>query len=69
MTWRLLAFAMPLTILALAILGQALLGLGAATALLLGAALAPTDPVLASDVQVGPPGAGRGATRTRSASP
>jgi sodium/hydrogen antiporter len=58
MTWRLLAFAMPLTILALAYLGHALLDLGAATALLLGAALAPTDPVLASDVQVGPPGEG-----------
>ena len=58
MTWRLLAFAMPLTIVALAVLGQALLGLSAAAALLLGAALAPTDPVLASDVQVGPPGEG-----------
>src|SRR5829696_9653102 len=58
MTWRLLAFAMPLTILALAYLGHSLLGLGAATALLLGAALAPTDPVLASDIQVGPPGSG-----------
>src|SRR5215203_6143730 len=30
-------------------------GLNLATALLLGAVLAPTDPVLASDVQVGPP--------------
>ena len=54
-TWRLLALAMPLTIGALAWLGSALLGLGVATALLLGASLAPTDPVLASDVQVGPP--------------
>lgn len=58
LTWRLLGIAMPLTILALTLLGQALLGLGLATALLLGAALAPTDPVLASDVQVGPPGEG-----------
>jgi NhaP-type Na+/H+ or K+/H+ antiporter len=58
LTWRLLAFAMPLTILALAILGLSLLGLGIAAALLLAAALAPTDPVLASDVQVGPPGEG-----------
>lgn len=58
-TWRLLAVAMPLTILALAILGSLLLGLGAAAALLLGASLAPTDPVLASDVQVGPPAQGK----------
>jgi NhaP-type Na+/H+ or K+/H+ antiporter len=58
MTWRLLAVAMPVTILALSWLGYVMLGLGAATALLLGAALAPTDPVLASDVQVGPPKSG-----------
>jgi NhaP-type Na+/H+ or K+/H+ antiporter len=58
LTWRLLGIAMPLTILSLTLLGQVLLGLGLATALLLGAALAPTDPVLASDVQVGPPGEG-----------
>ncbi len=57
-TMRLLGIAMPLTIVALALLGHALLGLGLATALLLGASLAPTDPVLASDVQVGPPGEG-----------
>ena len=54
-TWRLLAIAMPLTILAIAIVGWNLLGLSLASAILLGAALAPTDPVLASDVQVGPP--------------
>lgn len=58
MTWRLLGIAMPLTIIILALLGYAILGLGAATALLLAAALAPTDPVLASDVQVGPPKSG-----------
>jgi NhaP-type Na+/H+ or K+/H+ antiporter len=46
---------MPLSIAAIALLGSSLLGLTAATALLLGAALAPTDPVLASSVQVGPP--------------
>jgi NhaP-type Na+/H+ or K+/H+ antiporter len=57
-TARMLGIAMPLTILALAILGQALLGLGLATALLLAASLAPTDPVLASDVQVGRPNEG-----------
>ena len=57
-TWRLLGITMPLTIAAIALLGWAILGLGLAAALLLGAALAPTDPVLASDVQVGPPGSG-----------
>jgi len=54
-TWRLLAIAMPLTIVAVAGVGWALVGLVPASALLLGAALAPTDPVLASDVQVGEP--------------
>lgn len=58
LTWRLLGIAMPLTIATLALLGSWLLGLGLAAAVLLGAALAPTDPVLASDVQVGPPGEG-----------
>ncbi len=57
-TWRLLAIAMPLSILAAAWLGHAMLGLGLASAVLLGAVLAPTDPVLASDVQVGAPGEG-----------
>lgn len=55
MTWRLLGIGMPLTILVLTILGSALLGLGVAGALLLASSLAPTDPVLASDVQVGEP--------------
>lgn len=55
-TWRLLAIAMPLTIAATAFLGWAWIGLAPATALLLGSALAPTDPVLAADVQVGEPG-------------
>jgi NhaP-type Na+/H+ or K+/H+ antiporter len=54
-TWRLLGIAMPLTIATLAFLGYWILGLGVASALLFGASLAPTDPVLASDVQVGPP--------------
>src|SRR3954469_24053172 len=57
-TWRLLGLSMPLTIVGLAFLAHFLLGFGAATALLLAAALAPTDPVLASDIQVGPPGRG-----------
>jgi NhaP-type Na+/H+ or K+/H+ antiporter len=55
LTWRLLGIAMPLTIIGLAVLAHVLLGFGWATAVLLAAALAPTDPVLASDVQVGPP--------------
>jgi sodium/hydrogen antiporter len=50
-TWRLLAVAMPLTIASVALLGWGL-GVAPAAALLLGAALSPTDPVLASDVQV-----------------
>lgn len=57
-TWRLLGIAMPLTIAAIACLGYSVLGLGLASSLLLGAALAPTDPVLASDIQVGPPQSG-----------
>lgn len=57
-TWRLLAIAMPLTIGAVAFLGVWGLGFTLPMALLLGAAMAPTDPVLASDVQVGPPRSG-----------
>lgn len=56
-TWRLLAICMPLTIAGIALLGWWMVGLAPASALLLGAALAPTDPVLASDVQVGEPDA------------
>lgn len=65
-TWRLLGIATPLSIAAIALLGWSVLGLGAASALLLGAALAPTDPVLAADVQVGPPQPDR---KMRSGSP
>ncbi|MEM7728156.1 MAG: cation:proton antiporter [Pseudomonadota bacterium] len=61
-TWRLLGVAMPLTILALVFLGQ-WAGLGLAGAVLLGAALAPTDPVLARSVQVGGPGGDEDPTR------
>lgn len=50
--WRLLGIAMPLSIAAVALVGWWMVGLGPAAALLLGAVLAPTDPVLASDVQV-----------------
>lgn len=54
-TIRLLAIAMPLTIAAVALLGWGLAGMTVAGAVTLGAVLAPTDPVLAGDVQVGPP--------------
>jgi NhaP-type Na+/H+ or K+/H+ antiporter len=57
-TVRLLAIAMPLTIVAVAWLGFAGLGFSLAMALLFGASMAPTDPVLAADVQVGPPKSG-----------
>lgn len=55
-TFRLLIIAMPLTIGAMTALCMLLSGLPLASALLVAAALAPTDPVLAADVQVGPPG-------------
>ena len=51
-TWRLLVIAMPLSIAGIALLGWWVMGLAPSAALHLGAALAPTDPVLASDVQV-----------------
>lgn len=54
-TWRLLAVTMPLTIAATVFVG-AWAGLPVAAALLAGAVLAPTDPVLASDVQLARPG-------------
>jgi NhaP-type Na+/H+ or K+/H+ antiporter len=54
-TVRLLAIAMPLTIAAVAFAGWAIGGLTIAGAVLLAAVLAPTDPVLAGDLQVGRP--------------
>ena len=57
--WPLLVIAMPVTILAVGFLGWWGLGLAPASAILLGASLAPTDPVLARSVQVGPPGEGK----------
>jgi sodium/hydrogen antiporter len=57
-TWRMLAFTMPLSIAAAAWLGWWVAGLAPAAALLFGASLAPTDPVLAVDVQTGPPTTG-----------
>lgn len=54
-TIRLLIVAMPLCIATVALSGWAIGGLTLAGALLLASVLAPTDPVLAGDVQVGPP--------------
>ncbi|NOG69976.1 sodium:proton antiporter [Roseicella sp. DB1501] len=56
--WRLLAITMPLSIAAITGLGVWALGLSWPIALLVAASLAPTDPVLAADVQVGPPKTG-----------
>lgn len=53
---RLLGIVMPLTIAAITLFGMQVMGLSLGAAIILGAALAPTDPVLAGDVGVGPPG-------------
>ncbi|MEW6705267.1 MAG: cation:proton antiporter [Pseudomonadota bacterium] len=53
---RLASLGMVLTTALIALAGGWLLGLPPAAALLLGAVLAPTDPVLASDVQIQAPG-------------
>lgn len=52
---RLLLVALPLTIAAVAAFGVWAMGLPLGAAIVLGAALAPTDPVLAGDVGSGPP--------------
>jgi len=49
---------MPIGIFAMAVLGYYAFGLTIGAAILLGAVLAPTDPVLASSIQVGPPNTG-----------
>lgn len=51
-TLRLIGLLMPLSIAAVALLGHYALGFNWGAAILLGAILAPTDPVLASEVQV-----------------
>jgi len=53
---RLLALGMPAFIALAAVFGWAVMGLSAGAAIVLAAALAPTDPVLAGDIGVGPPG-------------
>ena len=57
-TVRLLLITMPIGIFAMAVLGYYAFGLTMGAAVLLGAVLAPTDPVLASSIQVGPPNTG-----------
>ena len=52
---KLISIAMLLCIAACVLMGMLMLNLALPAALLLGAVLVPTDPVLASDVQVGPP--------------
>ncbi|WP_192822290.1 sodium:proton antiporter [Rufibacter sp. LB8] len=52
---RLVGWTMLLCISGLALMAYYFLGFPVASAVLLAAALAPTDPVLAADVQVGPP--------------
>ena len=56
--WRLIGITMPLSIAAITLIAGWWVGVSWTVALLLGAALAPTDPVLAADVQVGPPKSG-----------
>jgi sodium/hydrogen antiporter len=53
--FRLVVITMILSIAAVTYFSMEYLGFALASALLLGAVLAPTDPVLAADVQVGPP--------------
>jgi len=57
---RLLTIAMPLTIVCITLLCGTIGGFPWASALLIAAALAPTDPVLAAEIQVGPPGQDEG---------
>lgn len=61
-TWqsalRLLCISMPICIAGATLLGTWIFGLPLADAILLGACLAPTDPVMAHSVQVGPPNKG-----------
>ncbi|PSB11907.1 sodium:proton antiporter [Pleurocapsa sp. CCALA 161] len=52
-TIRLIGLLMPISIFALAAVAHYILGMGWGAAILLGAILAPTDPVLASEVQMG----------------
>ena len=64
-TLRLLVIVMPVGIAAMALMGHYIFGLSMAAAILLGAVLAPTDPVLAASIQVGPPNSERQEDVTR----
>lgn len=55
-TVRMIGIVMPLTIAGIAAFANLAMGLSLGAAIVLGAVLAPTDPVLATEVQVGPPG-------------
>jgi sodium/hydrogen antiporter len=55
-SFRLLLIAMPLTIIAATFLGWWIMGFAPAAALLFGALISPTDPVLASELQTSDPG-------------
>jgi NhaP-type Na+/H+ or K+/H+ antiporter len=57
-TWRLLGIGMPLAFAVMTLLAWRYGNFSIASALLVAATLAPTDPVLASDLRVGPPGTG-----------
>jgi len=57
-TLRLLCVSMPICIAGAAFLGHWIFGLSLTDSILLGACLAPTDPVMAHSVQVGPPNKG-----------
>lgn len=57
-TWRLIGVTMILSIALSALVGYWIAAFVPATAMLLGAVIAPTDPVLATEVQVGSPGEG-----------
>jgi sodium/hydrogen antiporter len=67
--WRtialLLIVTMPLTAAAIALYATLAMGLPIAAAIVLGAALSPTDPVLAGDVGLGPPGTSEHQPRAR----
>ena len=63
-TWRLLLIAMPLTIISITLLGIYGLGIGLASAVLIGSAIAPTDPVLARSVSVGAPNSDQAGSHT-----
>ncbi len=66
---RLLVIGMPLFIALAALFGTAVMGLSAGAAIVLAAALAPTDPVLAGDIGVGRPARRRSTSRISGSAP